>query len=1030
MTEAFLSNLDNLLSEFYSTSSDNARKSQIEQDLQNLKNADNCWECCIKLLQQSQSQYSQWWALSTLEDYVARKWTIISENDGNNLREFLYQGALRQNQIQFITIKYIKVFVNIGIRQWKTNPVFFEKIMQLVTSSTVSSAQCSTSPSYIGVSMLMVLSEEQNRTRIDMPSELFAASKQKLNEHIPAILSTLTSLLEKLIQEERNNSVMCSCVLQCLSHLLSWISLTEILNPGLINTIFSFARQGIKGDSELGTHAMSCINEIVGRNLVPVQMEEFILQLFQQTLQLLTTVTEGNVDSIEAGYHKKLIEFLNLFTSGHLRRVESNSSFPVLEFLSLLFKFTDSQTDPDMFSGTIDVCSSWVDFLLSVQGSLSPDGTVPRYGEALTTLARMILSKVRFQTNNSMLEDVDDTLDSSELKEIVHTEWDLFLGKLTQLLSKIIDLHPVHISSIIIALCNEHCEGLYQLQANIVLGDEGASVQNIDSEVLSKHLRDIATVLHLTQLTLPSLVGDHFSTHQDTTQGILYHCIKCMQITSNLRSKCSDVNWPVYRGHSQILESSVCVLSTFSQWFLQFGAKNSNSDLYSSMITSVLDTVLPSFEHQGEGRVQQCVVDLLYKVVVVCRPQFILSIPSVQALFGGCIAGRYASYSRSSLTTLHKALTLAIVLPYQQGADQKWPTRDQHFEQFINGMFGRLLQINASDVNSSAALEHHTPALTFYLSSLSDIVSCVAHRESKSKQIVCRAILPVARHLVILLPHFEKNSRIFEHVLSFTTVLCDALRVQLGPQFLLELVGLCLSNFTKSKGSNSEVAKTTVEKFIELLTNVVREPSSIFKGFTPDIINMALKDIREYVEKSGSLSCPYYLLLHSLLDFNWSYFYPRNAPDREHCLNQESFIAILQVFGSSLLKSDFNVIKQNVIALTDLNDKHELFTKQTFIGHLKGNFIAVLLNLLFSGSMPIIDEELEDTLYQLASSHLEPNRGAFYVNSLTKYLASTLPPNILPNLLAKVEVPSNAASFKINLKCLVNEVKFYVNCGV
>ena len=149
--------------------------------------------------------------------------------------------------------------------------------------------------------MLLVLSEEQNRARIDMPSDLFAASKQKLNEHIPVILSTLTGLLEKLRQEDLKNSLMCSCVLQCLSHLLSWISLTEILNPGLINTIFAFAQQGITGDSELGTHAMACINEIVGRNLVPVQMEEFILQLFQQTLQLLTTVTEGNVDSIDAG---------------------------------------------------------------------------------------------------------------------------------------------------------------------------------------------------------------------------------------------------------------------------------------------------------------------------------------------------------------------------------------------------------------------------------------------------------------------------------------------------------------------------------------------------------------------------------------------------------------------------------------------------------------------------------------------------------------------------------------------------------
>ena len=64
-----------------------------------------------------------------LQDFVARKWTKISENDGNSLREFLYQGALRQNQIQFITIKYIKVFVNIGLRQWKTNPAFFQQIM-------------------------------------------------------------------------------------------------------------------------------------------------------------------------------------------------------------------------------------------------------------------------------------------------------------------------------------------------------------------------------------------------------------------------------------------------------------------------------------------------------------------------------------------------------------------------------------------------------------------------------------------------------------------------------------------------------------------------------------------------------------------------------------------------------------------------------------------------------------------------------------------------------------------------------------
>ena len=60
-----------------------------------------------------------------------------------------------------------------------------------------------------------------------------------------------------------------------------------------------------------------------------------------------------------------------------------------------------------------------------------------RYGEALTTLSQLIVSKVRYHSNGAMLEEVDDTLTDSETKEICHTEWDLFLGKLTQLLSKV-----------------------------------------------------------------------------------------------------------------------------------------------------------------------------------------------------------------------------------------------------------------------------------------------------------------------------------------------------------------------------------------------------------------------------------------------------------------------------------------------------------------------------------------------------------------------------------------------------------------
>lgn len=100
-------------------------------------------------------------------------------------------------------------------------------------------------------------------------------------------------------------------------------------------------------------------------------------------------------------------------------------------------------------------------------------------------------------------------------------------------LFQIIELHPVHISGLLLSHYKEHCQGLYQLHTHITITDKGTiDTDKLDSEVLCKHLRDVATVVHLAQLTLPSLVGDNFTSHQDVAQGILYHCMKCVQLST------------------------------------------------------------------------------------------------------------------------------------------------------------------------------------------------------------------------------------------------------------------------------------------------------------------------------------------------------------------------------------------------------------------------------------------------------------------------------------------------------------------
>ena len=99
--------------------------------------------------------------------------------------------------------------------------------------------------------------------------------------------------------------------LNCLSHLFSWIPLSSTITPSLLSTIFHFAgfdcnsvqshaaatagsshNSSFSGSSHsLGILSMGCINELLSKNCVPQEFEDFLLQMFQQTFYLLQRIT-------------------------------------------------------------------------------------------------------------------------------------------------------------------------------------------------------------------------------------------------------------------------------------------------------------------------------------------------------------------------------------------------------------------------------------------------------------------------------------------------------------------------------------------------------------------------------------------------------------------------------------------------------------------------------------------------------------------------------------------------------------------
>ena len=126
-----------------------------------------------------------------------------------------------------------------------------------------------------------------------------------------------TESLPPLDTESHQQSVL---VLNCLSHLFSWIPLSTTITPALLSTIFHFAGFGCevntshgtsspaatnpgftaggagggRSNESLGVLAMCCINELLSKNCVPVEFEDFLLQMFQQTFYLLQRLTKDS----------------------------------------------------------------------------------------------------------------------------------------------------------------------------------------------------------------------------------------------------------------------------------------------------------------------------------------------------------------------------------------------------------------------------------------------------------------------------------------------------------------------------------------------------------------------------------------------------------------------------------------------------------------------------------------------------------------------------------------------------------------
>ncbi|TSK87535.1 Exportin-6 [Bagarius yarrelli] len=983
--EASLRALESLMTEFFHSCTTNDRKREIEELLNSFAGQPGSWRHCLYFLSNSRNEYVMMYSLTVFENLVNKMWVGIASEDKAELRSCLPKLLLSQHALLpfFIRNKLCKVIVDIGRQDW---PMFyhdfFSNTLQLVQSPTLAplglvllkmtSEELVCPREDLSVARkeeLKKLLLEQIPTVLNLLTGILETVWDKHSVSVttppPSPTSRDTSALPgdaTPLGLESESSMMCLLALECLAHLFSWIPLSSSITPALLASIFHFARfgcqlpikakppptsnrdpapggllangsQGRTGHAvdhakraQLGIVAMNCINELMCKNCVPLDFEEFLLRMFQQTFYLLQRLTNshGNMHAVknrlqelDESYLEKFTDFLRLFVSVHLRRIESNAQFPLVEFLALLFKYTFNQPTHEGYLSCLDIWSVFLDYLTTkIRSRLADrDSVLNRYKDALELLLREVLNRIQFRLNQSQLEELDDeTLDDDQ-----QTEWQRYLRQSLEVVAKVMELLPSQTFSILFPVLQDDLEvylGLQQYIVNTRTNRRLNITAEADCRKLHCALRDLSSLLQAVGRLAEFFTGDVFTTRFNDALAIVQRLVEVtcygsqislydveMAVPSVLKPDLIDV-------HAQ----SLAALQAYSHWLAQFCSevqRQQNQTQFVDLITSCMAATTPLINSKVPEKLLLSACHLLVSMATTVRPVFMVSLSAVQNVFNLITENHNHRLLQEAHVLVCRALSNMLLLPWPSlpEAEQQWPSRSASHARLIGTITHqyRLLPRPPDHHPNGKAVLQQT------LCVLKDLVDSISGEATKSRQICYQSLQESVQVTLALFPLYiqQPAEEIWRDAIVHT-------REQLAVSILQE----------GSAGSN------VVEKFLKILQVVVQEPGQTFKPMLPSILGLCMEQVYPIV---ADRSCPdvkaeMFELLFQILHQNWRFFFKTsvlNSVQRtgaeEQMENEAQFIAAMQAFGQSFLQPDIHIFKQNLSYLEILNTKHKLY---------------------------------------------------------------------------------------------------------
>ncbi|ELK10904.1 Exportin-6 [Pteropus alecto] len=1088
------------MTEFFHDCTTNERKREIEELLNNFAQQIGAWRFCLYFLSSTRNDYVMMYSLTVFENLINKMWLGVPSQDKMEIRSCLPKLLLAHHKTlpYFIRNKLCKVIVDIGRQDW---PMFyhdfFTNILQLIQSPV-------TTP--LGLIMLKTTSEELACPREDLSVARKEELRKLLLDQVQTVLGLLTGILEtvwdkhsvtaatpppsptsgesgdllsnllqspssaKLLNQpipilDAESEYICSLALECLAHLFSWIPLSASITPSLLTTIFHFARFGcdirakkmasVNGSSQncvlgqergrLGVLAMSCINELMSKNCVPMEFEEYLLRMFQQTFYLLQKITKDNnahtvksrleeldersevlqelrlllmcSQEQERSYIEKFTDFLRLFVSVHLRRIESYSQFPVVEFLTLLFKYTFHQmlniqtSHPRVKQQEREEREFRQKKLYQrphpvTSFNVFDHTTTCKYEDALVLLLTEVLNRIQFRYNQAQLEELDDeTLDDDQ-----QTEWQRYLRQSLEVVAKVMELLPTHAFSTLFPVLQDNLDVYLGLQQFIVTS---GSAECFFLPTLANRLVKV------------TLYGSQIKLYNIETA-----------VPSVLKPDLIDV-------HAQ----SLAALQAYSHWLAQYcsEAHRQNTQQFVTLISTTMDAVTPLISTKVQDKLLLSACHLLVSLATTVRPVFLISIPAVQKVFNRITDASAQRLVDKAQVLVCRALSNILLLPWPNlpENEQQWPVRSINHTSLISALSRdyRNLKPNAVASQRKMPLDDTKVIIHQTLSVLEDIVENISGESTKSRQICYHSLQESVQVSLALFPAFIHQSDVTDEMLSFFLTLFRGLRVQMGVPFTEQIIQTFLNMFTREQLAESILHEGStgcrvVEKFLKILQVVVQEPGQVFKPFLPSIIALCMEQVYPIIAErpSPDVKAELFELLFRTLHHNWRFFFKstvlasvQRGIAEEQMENEPQFSAIMQAFGQSFLQPDIHLFKQNLFYLETLNTKQKLYHKKIFRTTMLFQFVNVLLQVLVHKSHDLLQEEIGIAIYNMASVDFD----GFFAAFLPEFLTSCdgVDANQKNVLGRNFKMDRDLPSFTQNVHRLVNDLRYYRLCN-